>query len=84
MRVALVIQHATRMRRIILSVARVISGFRREVDNIRTALGYYTAYRGNSLPMFGDNLSVSSSWVKNPMSLFRNVCRELLRIPKER
>jgi hypothetical protein len=66
------------MRRIILSVARVISGFRREVQNIRAALGYYRAYSGNSLPTFRDNLSVSSSWVKDPTSLFRNVCRELL------
>ena len=37
----------------------MISGIRREVDENRALLGYYAAIRGNSLPMFRDNLSVS-------------------------
>jgi len=41
-----------------------ISGLRREVGEICTHLGYYTAYSGNSLPTFRDNLSVLSSWAK--------------------
>jgi hypothetical protein len=33
----------------------VISGFRREVDETCTLLGYFAAYGGNSLPTFRDN-----------------------------
>jgi hypothetical protein len=34
-------------------------------------LGYYAATIGNFLPMFQDNLSVPSSWVKNPKNIQR-------------
>jgi hypothetical protein len=42
----------------------VISGFRRDVDEICPLLGYDAALNGNPLPMFRDNLSVQSSRVK--------------------
>jgi len=42
----------------------VISGFRREVNENCPHLGYYAVYSSNSLPTFGDNLSVPSSRVK--------------------
>jgi len=42
----------------------MISGFRRDLDEICTLLGYYTAYSGNNLPTFRDNLSTSSSRAK--------------------
>jgi hypothetical protein len=45
-------------------VVCLISGFRHDVDEICFLLGYYTALSGSSLPMFRDNLSVSSSRVK--------------------
>jgi hypothetical protein len=38
--------------------------FRREVEAICAILGYYAAYSGNSLTMFRDNLSASSSMIK--------------------
>jgi len=38
----------------------VTSGFRREVDDISSLLGHYTACSGISLPTFRDNRSVSS------------------------
>ena len=44
----------------------MISGFRRDVDEICVFLGYYAASSGNSLPTFQDNLSVPSSRPKNP------------------
>jgi hypothetical protein len=43
----------------------VISGFCRDVDNIRALLGYYSASSGNSLPTFRDNVSVPYSRVTN-------------------
>jgi len=43
----------------------VISGFCHTVDVNCTALGYYTASSGNSLPMFWNNLLVPYSRVKN-------------------
>jgi hypothetical protein len=43
----------------------LISGFRRDVDEIYALLGYYAASCGNSLPTFRDNVSVPSSWVKS-------------------
>ena len=46
------------------STTRVISGFRREVNEICALLGYYSTYSGNSLPKFSGNLSVPSSRVK--------------------
>jgi hypothetical protein len=42
----------------------VISSFFREVDEMCALLGNYTAYSSNSLPMFRDNLSVTSSRVQ--------------------
>ena len=42
----------------------VISGFRRDVDEICVLLGYYAALSGNSVPTFRDNISVPSSRVK--------------------
>jgi hypothetical protein len=47
-----------------------ISGFSCVVDENFTLLGYYAASRGNSLPTFWDNLSVSSSRIKNPKKIF--------------
>jgi hypothetical protein len=42
----------------------VISGFRRDVDEIRALLEYYTASCGNCLPTFRANVSVPSSRFK--------------------
>jgi hypothetical protein len=44
----------------------VISVFRREVEDNCALLGHNAASSGNSLPTFRNNLSVQSSWVKNP------------------
>jgi hypothetical protein len=41
----------------------LISGFRRDVDEICGLLGYYAASCGNCLPTFRDNVSVPSSRV---------------------
>jgi len=41
----------------------VISGFRRDVNEICALLGCYAAWSGNSLPTFWDELSVPSSRV---------------------
>jgi hypothetical protein len=38
----------------------LISGFRRDVDEICGLLGYYAALSGNCLPTFRDNISVPS------------------------
>jgi len=43
----------------------VISGFRREVDENCTVLGYYETSSGNFLPTFRYNLSAPSSRAKN-------------------
>ena len=43
----------------------MISGFRREADEICALLGCYAAYGVNFLRRFRDNISVSSSIVKN-------------------
>jgi hypothetical protein len=40
------------------STSTLISGFRRDVDEICALLGYYAASCGNCLPTFQDNLSV--------------------------
>jgi len=45
----------------------VTSGFRREANESCDLLGCYAASSGNSLPTFGDNLSVPLSSVKNPL-----------------
>jgi hypothetical protein len=42
----------------------IISGFRRDVDEICALLGCYAASNGNPLPTFRDNVSVPSSRVK--------------------
>jgi hypothetical protein len=42
----------------------VISGFRRDVDEMYDLLGYYAALSGNALLTFRDNISVPSSRVK--------------------
>jgi hypothetical protein len=49
-----------------MEVGSLISGFRRDVDEICGLLGYYTASCGNYLPTFRDNVSVPSSRVKIP------------------
>jgi len=53
----------------------VISGFRRGINEIRVLLGFYTALNGISLPTFRDNLSVSSSSVKQS-KWHRNACNQ--------
>ena len=47
------------------SIQPLISVFRREVDENCPLLGYYAVSSGSFLPTFRDNLSVSSSGVKN-------------------
>ena len=42
----------------------MISGFRRDLDEICSLLGYYAASNVNPLPTFRDNISVPSSRVK--------------------
>jgi hypothetical protein len=49
---------------LLLTDACVISGFRRDVDEICALLGCYAASSGNPLPMFRDNISVPSSRAK--------------------
>jgi hypothetical protein len=44
----------------------LISGFRRDVDEICGLLGNYTASCGDYLPTFRDNVSFPSSRVKIP------------------
>ena len=72
-----------------------ISGFLHEADEICALLGYYTAYSGNFLLSFRDNLSVSSSRVKiswllktgpigGPETAVRNYHYTLSNIPEER
>jgi hypothetical protein len=46
----------------------VISGFRRDADEICALLGYNAASSGNPLPMFRENLSVPYSRVKKSYS----------------
>jgi hypothetical protein len=48
------------------AVSSLISGFRRDVDEICGLLGYYAAWCDNCLPTFRDNVSVPSSRVKSP------------------
>jgi len=67
----------------------VIWSFRRDVDDICTLMGDYSAKIGNSLRTFRDNLSVPSSRVNKSLFLGflplkdgtemlpRNVCKEL-------
>jgi hypothetical protein len=57
---------------------RMISGFRRDADEIFALLGYKATSSGNPLPTFRDNLSVPSSRIKKSLeywsdTLFRNV-----------
>jgi hypothetical protein len=44
----------------------VISGLRRDVDEICALLGYYAASCGNCLPTFRENVSVPSLRLKSP------------------
>jgi hypothetical protein len=44
----------------------LISGFRRDVDEICVLLGYYATSCGNCSPTVRDNVSVPSSRVKSP------------------
>ena len=44
----------------------MISGFRREVQEISAFMGYYAAHSGNSLPTFRDNVSVPYSRINRP------------------
>jgi hypothetical protein len=72
----------------------VISGFRHDVYEICTLLGYNAAYSGNSLLKFRDNLSVLSSRVKEirlktglvgcPETSLRNYHYTLRNVPEER
>ena len=48
----------------------LISGFRRDVDEIYALLGHYVAYSGNSLGTFLDNLSVPYSMAKKSSFLY--------------
>jgi len=50
----------------------VISGIHHEAEEICALLGYYGACSGNSLPMFRDNLSVSSKFNKSKK---KSMCR---------
>jgi hypothetical protein len=63
---------------------KITSGFRREVDENCTLLGYYTARSGNSLPTFRDNPSVPFSRVKNPKMSVRNYHYLLRNNPEDR
>ena len=49
----------------LIQLLLVISGFRRDVDEICALLGCYAAYSGNSLRTFRYNLAVPSSKVNN-------------------
>jgi hypothetical protein len=44
----------------------MMSGFRRDVDENCTLLGYYATSYDNCIPTFRDNVSVRSSRVKSP------------------
>jgi hypothetical protein len=58
----------------------VFSGFRRQVDENCTLLGYYAASSDNSLPMFRDKLSVPSR-VKTPKRMRWKRLEETLLLP---
>ena len=51
----------------------VISGFRREADEICAVLGYYTGRGGNSFQTFRDKLTVPSSRVKKSFMTLEDV-----------
>jgi len=53
----------------------VISGYRREEDEICVVLGYFVAYGGNSLSTFRNNLSVTLE--NGTCRLSRRACKEL-------
>jgi hypothetical protein len=66
----------------------VILGFRRNVNETCSLLGFYIAWNGNFVPTFPNNLSVPSSEVKQSRAfcltledgtdmLFRNIGTEL-------
>jgi len=47
----------------------MISGFRREVDEICALLGYYATYSSISLSTFRDNLPVQFSRISWPLKM---------------
>jgi hypothetical protein len=56
----------------------LISGFRRDVDEICGLLGYYAASCGNCLPTFRDNVSVPSQKTADLriiLSCYISVCK---------
>jgi len=56
----------------------MISGFRREIDEIGALVGYYAAYSDNSSPTFRDNISVPLMTLEDETDrLSRNVGKEL-------
>jgi hypothetical protein len=54
----------------------IISGFRRDVDEICPLLEYYAALSGSSVPTFWDNLSVPSSRAKKSLKMEQIGCPE--------
>jgi hypothetical protein len=75
----------------------VISGFRRNVDDICALLGYYAILSGSSVPTFRDNLSISPIFkgqeIQEPLNMGLIACPEtsvqnydstLRNIPEER
>jgi hypothetical protein len=62
----------------------LISGFRRDFDEICPLLGCYAASCGNCLPTFRDNVSVPSSRVGSPETSVNNYYTTPRNIPEER
>jgi hypothetical protein len=73
-----------------LGVTSVISGFRRDTDEIWALLGYYAASNGNPVPAFRDNVSLPNSRVKKmwrircPETSVRDYDSTLRNTPDER
>jgi hypothetical protein len=72
------------VKKLIQNTESVISGFRRDVNEIWAFVRYYAAKSGNSVLTFRDNLTVPSSEVKKSQTLkywtarlLRNVGNEL-------
>jgi acetoacetate decarboxylase len=60
----------------------VISGFRRDVDDICVLPGYYAVSRGYPVPTFRDNLSVPSSRVKKSKKISGSLSMGPIRCPE--
>jgi hypothetical protein len=58
-------------------VVSVISGFRRDVDEIYAFLRYYAASSDNPLPTFRNNISVPSSRVKKSVKDYYSTLRNI-------